>query len=200
MNSTFVLGLTGQTGSGKSTVARELAKRGAYVVNADEIARRVTEPGTPVLQELVRQFSTAILHPNGTLNRAALAAAAFATPEATATLNAIVHPEVIRRITDTCTAARANGESLVVLDVPLLFQVGLDSLCDTTVAVVAPEAVRCRRICERDGLSPKQANDRMQAQPTTAYYTERANRIVVNDGSEEQLQQAVASLYREVTA
>lgn len=200
MNNTRVLGLTGPTGAGKSAVSEWLAQRGACVIDADRLARRAVEPGTPALQALARRFSAAILYPNGTLNRAALAAMAFATPEATEDLNSIVHPAVIQQITEDCAAARAAGTALVVLDVPLLFQTGLDSLCDTTVAVVAPEAVRCERICRRDGLPKERAEKRMRAQPPAAYYTERAAKTIENSGSVEQLYRAAERLYREVMA
>lgn len=198
MNKTVVIGLTGPTGVGKSAVARRLEAVGWTVVDADVLARRVVEPGEAALAALVERFSEAILSPDGALDRAALARIAFASADATAALNAIVHPAVIARMKDELEAARARGVQAVVLDVPLLFQAGLETLCDITVAVTAPEAVRLERICRRDALSEDAATARMNAQPPAEYYTSRADRVIDNGGDETVLDAAVAALIREV--
>ena len=198
MNKTVVIGLTGPTGAGKSAVARRLEAVGWTVVDADVLARRVVEPGEAALAALVERFSEAILSPDGALDRAALARIAFASADATAALNAIVHPAVIARMKDELEAARARGVQAVVLDVPLLFQAGLETLCDITVAVTAPEAVRLERICRRDALSEDAATARMNAQPPAEYYTSRADRVIDNGGDETVLDAAVAALIREV--
>lgn len=198
MSNTVVIGLTGSTGAGKSEVSRLLAARGCYIIDADVLARRAVEPGTPALAALTERFSAAILCADGSLDRAALAAEAFASPEATADLNAIVHPVVIAILKDDLAAARARGEAAVVLDVPLLFQTGLETLCDITVAVTAPPVVRCQRIRERDDLTAAQAKARMQAQPPDDYYASRATRVIENDGDRAALADAVADFCREV--
>ncbi len=199
MSKTFVVGLTGSTGAGKSEVSRLLAARGWFIIDADALARRAVERGSAALKALTERFSDAILHEDGTLDRAALAATAFASEEATAALNAIVHPAVIALLQDELKAARERGERMVVLDVPLLFQTGLESLCDLTIAVTAPPALRCERICLRDGLTAEQAGARMGAQPPDAYYADRAARVIENDGDRERLSAAVAAICREVT-
>lgn len=199
MSKTLVIGLTGSTGAGKSEVARLLAAHGCYGIDADVLARRAVEPGSAALAALIERFSDTILRKDGTLDRAALAAAAFATEEATAALNAIVHPAVIALLQDELNAARERGERVVVLDVPLLFQTGLETLCDLTVAVIASPAVRCERIRRRDGLTVEQASARMDAQPPDAYYADRADRVIENDGDRERLSSAVAVICREVT-
>ncbi len=183
MSKTLVIGLTGSTGSGKSEVSRRLAARGCFVIDADVLARRVVQPHTPTLAALVERFSDAILNADGSLNRAALAAVAFATPETTAALNAIVHPAVIVLLKEELAAACAREEQTVVLDVPLLFQTGLESLCDVTLAVTAMPSVRRERIRARDGLSAEQAAQRMGVQPPDTYYAERATYILENNGS-----------------
>lgn len=198
MNNTVVIGLTGSTGAGKSEVSRLLAARGAYIIDADVLARRAVEPGTPALAAIARRFSPAVLKPDGTLDRAALAAEAFASPEATQALNGIVHPAVIAMMKDELTAARERGERVVVLDVPLLFQSGCETLCDLTVAVSAPPSLRRQRICDRDGLSVAQAEARMRAQPPDAYYTSRATYTVENGGDRASLCAAVERLWQEV--
>lgn len=197
MSKTVVIGLTGTTGAGKSEVSRLLKARGAVIVDADVLARRAVEPGTPALAALAERFSASILHEDGTLDRAALARVAFASKEATEAMNAIVHPAVIAMMKDEIDTARAHGARLIVLDVPLLFQSGTDALCDTTVAVTADEAVRRRRICERDGLTAEQAAARMQAQPAEAYYTERAAHVIENNGELPMLEAAVKAFCKE---
>lgn len=198
MNKTTVIGLTGPTGAGKSAVACRLAAVGATVIDADVLARRVVEPGEAALTQLVERFSEAILAPDGTLDRAALAKIAFASEDATADLNAIVHPAVIERMSADLEEAKRRGVRIVVLDVPLLFQAGLETLCDLTVAVTAPDAVRKERICRRDTLTEEAAAARMNAQPPAEYYTSRADHVIDNGGDEVLLDMAVTALLREV--
>ncbi len=198
MSKSYVIGLTGSTGAGKSEVSRRLAAQGCCVIDADVLARQAVEPHTPALAALRERFTDAILHADGTLNRAALAAVAFADKEATAALNAIVHPAVIELLHDNLTDAAQREERVVVLDVPLLFQTGLDALCDTTVAVVADPTVRRARICARDGIAVSQAQARMAAQPPDAYYAERAAHVIDNNGDIAALDEAVAAVLKGV--
>ena len=198
MTNTVVIGLTGTTGAGKSEVSRLLRAWGCVVIDADELARRAVEPGTTAFLALVKRFSEEILREDGSLDRAVLAKKAFASQEDTKALNAIVHPAVIAMMQEQLQAARDRGDRVVVLDVPLLFQSGTDALCDTTVAVTASPDVRRSRIRERDGLTEEQANARMQAQPSEAYYTERATHVIENNADKQALQEAVKRWYDEV--
>lgn len=173
------LGLTGPTGAGKSTVARLLEQNGIPLVDADAIARTVTEKGSPVLSALADAFGNDILFPDGSLDRRALAAVAFSSKENTEKLNAVTHPAILARIRRAL--ADATGDA-VVLDAPLLFETGLDALCDHTVAIVADEAVRLARITARDGISEEAAKKRMAVQPDTAFYAARADILLYNNG------------------
>lgn len=173
------LGLTGPTGAGKSTVARLLEQNGIPLVDADAIARTVTEKGSPVLSALADTFGKDILFPDGSLDRRALAAVAFSSKENTEKLNAVSHPAILARIRRAL--ADATGDT-VVLDAPLLFETGLDALCDHTVAIVADEAVRLARITARDGISEEAAKKRMAVQPDTAFYAARADILLYNNG------------------
>lgn len=173
------LGLTGPTGAGKSTVARLLEQNGIPLVDADAIARTVTEKGSPVLSALADTFGKDILFPDGSLDRRALAAVAFSSKENTEKLNAVSHPAILARIRRAL--ADATGDA-VVLDAPLLFETGLDALCDHTVAIVADEAVRLARITARDGISEEAAKKRMAVQPDTAFYAARADILLYNNG------------------
>ncbi len=173
------LGLTGPTGAGKSTVARLLEQNGIPLVDADAIARTVTEKGSPVLSALADTFGKDILFPDGSLDRRALAAVAFSSKENTEKLNAVTHPAILARIRRAL--ADATGDA-VVLDAPLLFETGLDALCDHTAAIVADEAVRLARITARDGISEEEAKKRMAVQPDTAFYAARADILLYNNG------------------
>ena len=194
MNKPFVVGVTGQTGAGKSLAVCLMAQADWLTLDADAIARRVVQPNTPCLAALVERFSLDILYDDGSLNRQKLADVAFATPEDTAALNAIVHPAVIEVITN---ALKKTELPVVLIDAPLLFQAGLDTLCDVTVAITAPEAERIRRICERDGISKEQAMARINAQPSEDYYRKRATLVLKNDGDESSFSEKIETLCKE---
>ncbi len=169
-----VLGLTGPTGAGKSTVAAALKKLGCAVIDADRLAREATAM-PECLAALQKEFGADIVGEDGALDRRLLAGRAFANPERTETLNRIIHPVVIRESVRRLREARETGCLAVILDAPLLFESGADSLCDTTVAVVAPDASRAKRIMARDGITAEQAEERMRAQHGISYYAEHAD-------------------------
>lgn len=197
VNTIRVLGLTGSTGAGKSTVAAMWREMGVPVIDADAAARRVTAPGSPCLARLAEVFSPAILTPDGALDRAALAERAFASPEATKTLNAITHPAILTVIRQQLEAAADSGHPAAVLDAPLLFEAGADNLCHHIVAVTAPADVRLERICARDGLSPEAARQRMAAQPDDAFYVRPGVTVLHNDGDEVSLRRQAAALWQQ---
>ncbi len=179
-----VVGLTGQTGAGKSTVCRVFEAYGFRVIDTDRIAREITEKGSPVLSELANVFGREILDKDGALIRAELARRAFSSKENTRLLNSVTHPAILR---ETAERAFALSEKNIpcVLDVPLLFQSGADAYCDVTVAVTAPFETRKRRIMARDGLDEAAAVLRMGAQEDESFYTSRADIIIENpDGGD----------------
>lgn len=178
----MVIGLTGPTGAGKSELTALLTKAGIPVVDTDILAREVTQPGHPCLQKLAAAFSSAILRSDGSLDRRELAARAFATPQGRATLNAITHPPVLARAQQLVEKHFAAGAACVVIDAPLLFESGGDTLCDRTVAVLAAPHTRLARIMQRDNLTEEQARVRMNAQPSEEYYTARVDEVLRNDG------------------
>ena len=164
------------------------------MIDADVLARRVVEPGQPALEELVAEFSEDILHEDGTLNRRQLAKRAFATPEDTAKLNAITHPRIIDLSNKILMQFEQMRERIAVIDAPLLFESGMEAICDLTVAVVAPAAMRLERIRQRDELTEAQAKARMSAQQEEDYYTTRASITLRNEGDLAQLRRQAEEL------
>lgn len=198
MKDLFVLGLTGPSGSGKSEIARLLKDKGYPLIDADELTREVQRPGSPCLSALADAFSPDILHPDSSLNRQRLAELAFQSPEKTRLLNRIVHPAVMTLSEERVRQAAEAGAGAAVVDAPLLFESGMDRICDRTVAVLAPPKERLRRIRLRDGLTDTQAELRMGAQPSDDYYTARASTIIYNDGDLAHLRAAADQLAEEL--
>lgn len=187
MRKAIVIGLTGQTGAGKTTVAEGLRHFGYQVIKADEIARLVTEQGSPVLQELAAVFGADILKEDGSLDRALLAERAFASPEETKLLNGVTHPEIIRLINKKINGAFFDGYEGVILDASQLFESGLNERCALVVSVVAPEDVRLKRIMERDGISEEKARQRMGAQLPEEFFRTHSNYVIENTGTADDL-------------
>ncbi|TNC17403.1 dephospho-CoA kinase [Georgenia sp. 311] len=189
------IGLTGGIGAGKSTVARELARLGALVVDADAIAREVVAPGTPGLAAVVAEFGDSVLAPDGSLDRAALGRVVFADPAARARLEAITHPligaESARR-----TAAAPPG-TVVVHDVPLIVERGLAAQYDLVVVVGADEEVRIDRLVRDRGMTREEALARVRAQATDAQRRAVADVWLDNSGTREELLERVRELWRE---
>ena len=181
MNS-FVLGLTGQTGAGKSTLAARAGELSCKVVDADRLARQVLEKGSPVLRGLAEFFGYDIIDDKGCLKRKLLAERAFSTKENTEMLNRLTHSGINRLAAEYIRGYREEG-GMIIYDCPLLFESGGEALCDLTLAVTAPESVRLRRIMTRDSLTEREAMLRIRAQRDEEFYRSRAD--VVIDGSQE---------------
>lgn len=178
-----VVGISGGTGAGKSTVCEMLAEKGAAIVDADKIAREVTAKGSPVLGKLAECFGNDIINADGTLDRKKTAERAFSSAENTRKLTEITHPEIIKRCREEIESLRGKY-SLIVLDAPLLFTSGLDKICDKTVRVTAPEAIRIARIVARDGISETDAKKRIDSQKNELCLAENADITVENAGGQ----------------
>ncbi len=183
IHSIHVIGLTGPTGAGKSTVAAVWQNAGIPVIDADRIARQVVEPPSACLNALVEVFSAAILHADGTLNRRELARRAFADSESTSLLNRITHPAILAAIQAQLDDLADNGHAIAVLDAPTLFEAGADALCHRIVAVLAPAARRRERIMQRDNLDATAADRRMSAQNSDEFYMRDKVTVINNDAS-----------------
>lgn len=196
MSSPPVIALTGNIASGKSTVARRLAARGAAVIDADQLAREVVAPGTPALAAVVARFGGQLLTADGTLDRAALRAIVFADADARAALEAITHPAIAAaRERAVHTAAARPDVPLIVCDIPLLFEVGLDSEFTRILLVDAPTATRRERLIRDRGLSAADADAMIAAQRDAAPKRARATWVLDNDASTAALESAVDALW-----
>jgi dephospho-CoA kinase len=189
-----VIGLTGGIGSGKSTVSRRLIEKGYQIFDADLISHQIVEPGMPALEQIRETFGEAFLDEEGRLRRKAMAAHITADPAERARLNAIMHTAIVGAIEEGIKQARkdaaAAGEeenTIVFIDAPLLFEAGLDRLCDEVWLVTAPEEVRIRRVMERDGISEELVRGYMASQMPEEEKRARSQRLLDNGGTREQL-------------
>lgn len=190
----MTVGITGRSGCGKSTVTACFAAHGVPVADADQISREVLQPGSPVLAELAARFGGDILSGEGVLDRRLLADRAFATPEGKAALDAITHPAIVRRIEAARQAARQAGSPLFVIDGAVLVGSVIDGIWDRLIVVTAPYEVSVERIVARDGIRPEMARRRLDAQLPEAALTARADILLANDGTREQLRRKAEDL------
>lgn len=189
------VGLTGGIGAGKSAVSARLASHGARVVDADLLARQVVAPGTPGLAAVVEAFGAQVLRADGGLDRPALGRLVFGDEQARQRLNAIVHP-LIGRATDLASAqAERDGAAVLVHDVPLLVEMGLQRGYDEVVVVLASEATRLDRLVRQRGMDEAEARARMAAQATDAQRRAAATVVLDNDGPLDQLHAQVDGLW-----
>nr|WP_080461514.1 MULTISPECIES: dephospho-CoA kinase [Actinomyces] len=186
------MGLTGGIGTGKSTVARLLAERGAGVVDADAIAREVLVPGGEGMAAVIAAFGAGVLHPDGSLDRGALAARIFGDAVARARLDAITLPRIAELAAFRLEAVPAGG--VAVYDVPLLAESGIADLFDCVLVVESPMPLRLARL-EGRGLPRAQAVARIGVQATDAERRALADAVLVNDGALEDLADGVARLW-----
>ena len=192
------VGLTGGIASGKTAVADLLAAHGAVVVDADLLAREVVEPGTPGLAAVVERFGTAVLTPEGRLDRPHLGRIVFGDEAARRDLERIVHPAVRRRAAEIEGAAPADA--VVVHVIPLLVETGQARDFDLCVVVDLDPATQLRRLQERNGLGVEDARARVAAQADRADRLAVADRVLDNNGSPEQLRGQVDRLWDELEA
>jgi len=191
----LAVGLTGGIGAGKSAVADMLVERGARLIDADVVARQVVAPGGPAYQPVVDRFGPKVLAPDGTVDRAALAAMVFADPGALADLNAITHPaigvEMLRQ-----RGALSSTDEIVVMAIPLLTAAHRESVgLDVVVVVDCPSAVALDRLVQRRGMDPDDAKARIAAQVSPEDRLADADYVVANDGSLDELQSEVERLW-----
>lgn len=171
----FVIGLTGPTGAGKSSVVTVAKELGFKVIDCDYFARIAVQKDSDGLKDIIKVFGNDILNADGTLNRKKMAEIAFSSCEKTELLNKTIFPHIVKLINKEINAPR------VLLDAPTLFESGADSMCDEVIVILCDESVRKKRIMERDGIDEVAASLRIKAGKGESFYTERTNNIVYND-------------------
>jgi dephospho-CoA kinase len=197
----LLVGLTGGIASGKSVVARRFAEHGAVVVDADVIAREVVEPGTPALARIVEEFGSAVIGPDGRLDRPALGAVVFADPDKLRILNSITHPAVLelshQRFAD---AESADPDAIVVYDVPLLLEARSEGReFDVVVVVEADDEIRVQRMVELRGMAEDEARRRIGSQATNAQRAAIADHVIDANGTEAETLAAADAVWEKLT-
>lgn len=191
-----VLGLTGGIGSGKSAVAAMFEQLGAEVIDADQLARDVVEPGQPALAEIVTAFGPDILRHDGRLDRGKLARIIFADAAARSRLNAITHPRIRERM-DEEVSRRRGRPGLLLLDIPLLYENARTGVVDKVIVVWVDLKTQVRRLTERNGLSIEEARQRIAAQMPLDEKRARADIVIDNTGSPDDTRRQVEAIYRQ---
>ena len=189
----MLVGLTGQTGAGKSEVCTILFEHGFDIINADSVARDVTREGGKCLREIVSAFTDRILLPNGELDRKALGLTVFSDKKQLKKLESIIFPYILNEIEKRVQALRPGSKG-IFLDAPTLFESGVDKSCDKVCSVIAPREIRLSRIIERDKITPEAAELRMNSQPEDEFYTARSNYVIINNGTRDELKNAVCDM------
>ncbi len=191
------VGLTGGIASGKSSVMRLLQEHGAITFSADEAARAILAPNGSVLTQIRQAFGENVLHPDGTLNRSQLASIVFSDPEARQTLNQITHPPILRLLSAQIESVHyeLTPQSIVVTEMPLLYEDHLEHWFDRVVVVTSNEAKCLSRLQERNKLTPEQAKQRLQAQLPLQEKTARADIVIENNSDYPALVQATQRLW-----
>ena len=190
----IVIGLAGGSGSGKTTVSALFSKYNILPINTDQIYHELTSAQTQCLSSIVDEFGKGVLNDFGTLDRKALSAIVFSNPEKMGRLNTIAHYYVLCAVRDIISTASVRGYRGVIVDAPLLFESGFDKECDLIVAVIASKERRIERIVARDGIAVSDAEKRIAIQLSDEFLSSRADFIITNNASYDELKQQVESV------
>ena len=189
----MILGITGGTGCGKTTLLKLLEAQGALIIDCDAVYHQLLETDQTMLQEIGSRFPGVIQE--NKLDRKKLGSIVFADPKALQDLNAITHKAVKEKVIHIIGINR----ELAAIDAIELFDSGLSDLCDVTVAITAPEEDRIERLLARDGISPAHAALRIRAQKPESYFREKCNYVLENNGTQEEFQEKCLAFFRELT-
>jgi dephospho-CoA kinase len=193
------VGLTGNIASGKSQVSQMLAERGALIVDADILAREAVEPGSPAYERVVTRWGRDVLAPDGTIDRAKLRHLVFGDRDELEALNAIVHPGIARLRRARIAEGRARGATVLVYVAPLLFERHIAREFDAIILVDAPRAVRLQRLVEQRGIPMEDAVNMIASQMPAELKRARADYVIENDGTLEELERQVDEVWRRLT-
>ena len=193
-----IIGLTGGIACGKSTVSAELRALGAAIVDADALAHELSQPHQPIYNAYVERFGREIVTVDGTLDRAAIARRVFADTALRAEVEAIAHPIIRSAAEERLRAARDENKRAAVLDVPLLFEAGWDALADETWVVALPREEQLKRLLSRDkAMDEGEARARIAAQMPLAEKCARADVVIDNSGTVEEIREYIGKLWKE---
>lgn len=193
-----VIGLTGGIACGKSTVGTILRKLGVKLIDADEIAHRIYLPGTPSYAEIVREFGSDILDADGPINRKRLGEIVFLSQTARSKLEGITHPVIVQEINDLINAAKFENCPLLVVEVPLLFEAGLDGQFDYIWVISAHPDIQLKRLIKRNNLTPEEAAARLSAQLPLSDKEGKADVIIYNNSEINHLEDEIKQLLETV--
>lgn len=191
-----VIGITGGTGCGKTTVLKELLKMGAYVIDCDELYHEMLEYSTELLSDIENAFAGTVI--NGRLDRKRLGELVFSDPEALEKLNGITHRRIGDELHKRLKTAAMHGYTVAAIDAIALSESGLAARCKLVIGVVADDEIRMRRIMKRDGIDEAYARMRISAQKPREYFEKTCDRILENNGTEAELISKFRNLYKEV--
>ena len=194
LDGVMVIGLTGQTGAGKSTVSKVFVQNGFRLIDADAISRHVVARGSHCLADLQECFTDAILTPDGELDRKVMASIAFSDHRKLGMLNTIMYPYIVGEILRMIHRFSQQNHKLILLDAPTLFESRADDFCDLIISVVAKPELRMQRIMERDHISEKAAQQRMEMQLTEEFFRLHSDTVLENNSSFSELWDAAQEL------
>lgn len=195
----MIIGLTGGIACGKSTVANILRQKGVLVIDADEISREITKKGEPAWQEIKEEFGEEVIGPDGEILRKKLAQIVFSNPTKLATLNQITHPRITKQLTEILAEIKAKkSQRIIVIEVPLLFECGLQDIFDEVWVVKAPQSVMIERLIKRDSLSKEDALKRISSQMPLTQKAQLADRVIENSGSVNDLKKQIEDILKEL--
>ncbi len=191
----YIVGLTGGIASGKSEAAKHLESLGAHCVDADAISHFLTGADGPLLTDIRAEFGDEVFYPDGMLDRQALAEIVFNDEDARRRLDGITHPSIQKAMLDEVEDAERNGEKLIFLNVPLLFETGMDALCDETWLINTDPDLQLNRLMQRDGFDEAQAQSRVRSQMSAEEKQQRASLVIDNNKSLEKMLSELQSHY-----
>ncbi|MEI1276708.1 dephospho-CoA kinase [Leptospira venezuelensis] len=192
----FLVGITGMIGGGKSTATRILEELGGVRISADEIARKYTDPNSPISKELIDSLGTEILDESGQIDRKRIAKLVFGNPEKLKILNSLTHPRIRKEFLEVLGSLEKG--SLVLWEVPLLFETDSYTLCDATVCVISDPEVSIQRTVKRDGISREEAEARAKSQLSLQEKAKKADYSIKNTGDLLDLRKECEFLYAEL--
>ena len=193
-----VIGLTGQTGAGKSTVRELFKAKGAAVIDADAVSNDIVDNDLSCLTDIVEHFSCIVLNDKGKLNRKALGRIVFSDPKKLAVLNKIMFPYIVSAIKGKVTAYEHAGAQMIVIDGATLIESGCSKMCSVLISVTAEEETRLTRIIHRDGISKRDAVRRVSAQHPEEFYIEASDYVIKNNGTPGDLEREAERVLDEI--